>query len=143
MKLYQLLEGMPTALPDMEITAVTDDSRKVCEGAIFVCVKGAKFDGHSVAQKMLDQGAALVITERDLGLDDRQIIVDNSRVFYGKLCAAWFGHPEQKLKLIGVTGTNGKTTMTNVIKHILTYNGHKVGLIGTIQNEIGDRKSVV
>ncbi len=138
MKLYQLLEGMPTALPDMEITAVTDDSRKVCEGAIFVCVKGAKFDGHSVAQKMLDQGAALVITERDLGLGDRQIIVENSRVFYGRLCAAWFGHPERKLKLIGVTGTNGKTTMTNVIKHILTYNGHKVGLIGTIQNEIGD-----
>lgn len=138
MQLWKLLEGVQTALPDQEITAITDDSRKVQPGCIFVCVKGGSFDGHSVAEKMLAQGAVLVIVERDLGLGERQIIVENSRVFFGKMCAAWFDHPERKLKLIGVTGTNGKTTMTNVIKHILTQNGHKVGLVGTIQNEIGD-----
>lgn len=88
---------------------------------------------------MLEKGAAAVVCEHDLGLGDRQILTDNSRVLYGKLCAAWFGHPERELKMIGVTGTNGKTTITNVIKYILTANGHKTGLVGTIQNEIGDK----
>ena len=73
-----------------------------------------------------------------MGLGERQIIVPDSREEYGNLCSAWFGHPEQKMHFIGVTGTNGKTTITTVIKHILTELGHKVGLIGTIQNEIGD-----
>jgi UDP-N-acetylmuramoyl-L-alanyl-D-glutamate--2,6-diaminopimelate ligase len=87
---------------------------------------------------MLEKGAAAVVCEHDLGLGDRQIITDNSRILYGKLCAEWFDHPERKMKLIGVTGTNGKTTTTNIIKHILTENGFKVGLVGTICNEIGD-----
>ncbi len=139
MKLANLLEETVSALPgDLEITAVTDDSRKIVKDCIFVCIKGERFDGHSVAQQVLEQGAALVVCERDLGLGDRQLLVEDSRAFYGKLCAAWFVHPERKMKFIGVTGTNGKTTITNVIKYILTANGHKVGLIGTIQNEIGD-----
>lgn len=139
MKLYELLEdNAVTALSDVEVTAITDNTKKVCPGCVFVCVKGGSFDGHDAAAEMLEKGAAAVVCERDLGLGDRQILTDNSRRLYGNLCAAWFGHPERKLRLIGVTGTNGKTTITNVIKHILTQNGHKVGLIGTIQNEIGD-----
>lgn len=139
MRLYELLEGrVKTALQDIEITGLTDDSRKVQDGFLFICVKGGNFDGHSVAADMLEKGAAAVVAERDLGLGDRQIIVENSREFYGQLCASWFGHPEKKMRFIGVTGTNGKTTITNVIKKLLTENGHKVGLIGTIQNEIGD-----
>ena len=126
MKLYELLENnAETKLENIEITSVTDNTKKVCEGSLFVCVKGGSFDGHSAAEEMLEKGAAAVITERDLGLGDRQIIVENSREFYGGLCAKWFDHPEKKLELIGVTGTNGKTTITNVIKHILTSNGHK------------------
>lgn len=140
MRLYELLEGrVQTALEDIEITGLTDDSRRVQEGWLFICVKGGSFDGHMVAEKMLEKGAAAVVTERDLGLGDRQILVDNTREFYGDLCAAWFGHPERKLHFIGVTGTNGKTTITSVIKYLLTKAGHRVGLIGTIQNEIGDR----
>lgn len=139
MKLYELLEdNAVTALSDVEVTAITDNTKKVCPGCVFVCVKGGSFDGHDAAAEMLEKGAAAVVCERDLGLGERQILTDNSRRLYGNLCAAWFGHPERKLRLIGVTGTNGKTTITNVIKHILTQNGHKVGLIGTIQNEIGD-----
>ncbi|MBQ8687973.1 MAG: UDP-N-acetylmuramoyl-L-alanyl-D-glutamate--2,6-diaminopimelate ligase [Ruminococcus sp.] len=139
MRLYELLEGkVQTALADIEITGLTDDSRRVQEGNLFICVKGGSFDGHSVAAKMLEQGAAAVVAERDLGLGDRQILVENTRAFYGDLCAAWFGHPERRMRFIGVTGTNGKTTITSVIKHLLTAAGHKVGLIGTIQNEIGD-----
>lgn len=139
MKLYELLENnAETELQDIEISSVTDNTRKVQEGSLFVCVKGGSFDGHSAAKEMLEKGAAVVIAERDLGLGERQIIVENSRDFYGKLCAKWFDHPEKKMKLIGVTGTNGKTTITNIVKHILTANGHKTGLIGTIRNEIGD-----
>ena len=66
---------------------------------------------------MLAKGAAAVVAERDLGLGERQILVENSREFYGQLCAAWFGHPERKMRFIGVTGTNGKTTITTVIKN--------------------------
>ncbi len=140
MRLYELLDGIAkTALADTEISALTDDSRKVQEGCLFICVKGGSFDGHSVAEQMLEKGAYAVIAERDLGLGDRQILVPNSREAYGRLCAAWFDHPEKKMRFIGVTGTNGKTTITSVIKRLLTASGKKVGLIGTIQNEIGDR----
>lgn len=139
MRLYELLEGKAkTELQNIEITGLTDDSRKVQEGFLFICVKGGNFDGHSAAADMLAKGAAAVVAERDLGLGERQILVENSREFYGQLCAAWFGHPERKMRFIGVTGTNGKTTITTVIKKLLTEHGHKVGLIGTIQNEIGD-----
>ncbi len=139
MKLAELLENrIPTTIGDTEITAITDDNRKIVKDCLYVCVKGERFDGHSVAAQALEQGAAAVVTERDLGLGERQIIVEDSRACYGDLCAAWFGHPERKMKFVGVTGTNGKTTITSVMKYILTANGHKVGLIGTIQNEIGD-----
>lgn len=139
MRLYKLIEGLADIkIPDTEICLVTDNTKKVKNGCIFVCVKGESFDGHSAAAEMINKGAAVIVTERDLGLGDRQIITDNSRRFYGELCAAWFDHPEKKLKIIGVTGTNGKTTVTNVIKNILMKNGLKTGLIGTICNEIGD-----
>lgn len=139
MKLYELLENnAETRLENIEISSVTDNTNKVEKGSLFVCVKGGRFDGHSAAAEMLEKGAAAVVCEHDLGLGDRQILTDNSRRLYGKLCAAWFGHPEKKLTLIGVTGTNGKTTTTNIIKHILMSNGFKTGLVGTIQNEIGD-----
>ena len=138
MKLFDLFENtMQLPIENCDISTITDDSRKIEKDCIFVCIKGSSFDGHDFAQKALDDGAALVIAERDLNLE-KQIVVEDTREFYGKLCAKWFSNPEKKLKLIGVTGTNGKTTITGIIKHILTENGCKVGLIGTIQNEIGD-----
>lgn len=138
MKLYDLFENKTlSGVADCEVRSLTDDSRKVEKGSLFICVKGASFDGHDFAAKALEIGAAAVVTQRDLGLKN-QIIVEDTRKTYGELCAAWFNHPEKKMKLIGVTGTNGKTTMTTLIKEILTKSGHKVGLIGTIQNEIGD-----
>ena len=139
MKLRDIIEdNAVTAVGDAEITSITDDTRRVGKDSLFVCIQGAKFDGHDAAKEMLEKGAAAVVCERDLGLGDRQILTDDTRTMWGKRCAAWFGPPERKMKLIGVTGTNGKTTTTNVIKHILMSNGHKTGLIGTIQNEIGD-----
>jgi len=139
MKLLELLENnAQTTLGNIEISSVTDNTKKVTEGSLFVCVKGGRFDGHTAAAEMLEKGAAAVVCERDLGLGDRQILTDNSRRLYGQFCSAGFGHPERKMTLIGVTGTNGKTTTTSVIKHILMTNGFKTGLVGTIQNEIGD-----
>ena len=139
MKLRDIIEdNAVTAVGDAEITSITDDTRKVADGSLFVCIKGAKFDGHDAARDMLEKGAAAVVCERDLGLGDRQILVGDTREMWGNICAAWFGHPERKMTLLGVTGTNGKTTTTSVIKHILMSAGYKTGLIGTIQNEIGD-----
>lgn len=140
MKLYELFKkDVVCRAENAEINSITDDSRKIMPQSVFFCIKGEKFDGSTAAAKALEQGAYAVVTERDLGLGEKQIIVDDTRDAYGYACAAWFDHPEKKMTLIGVTGTNGKTTTTSVIKHILTLNGYKTGLIGTIQNEIGDK----
>ena len=139
MKLYELIgDKAAEQYRDTEITFITDDNRKIQKGCIFVCVKGEKFDGHNAAPKAIEDGAAFVVADHDIGLGDKQILVPDTRKYYGELCAAWFDHPERKMKIIGVTGTNGKTTITNMIKHILMQSGFKTGLIGTIRNEIGD-----
>lgn len=138
MRLHDLLENkFRTSLPDMNISSVTDNTKEIEKDTLFFCVKGKNFDGHDFAEEAIEKGAAAVVTEKDLGIEN-QIIVDNTRKAYGEICASWYNHPERKLKLIGVTGTNGKTTMTTLIKEILTKSGHRVGLIGTIRNEIMD-----
>ncbi len=140
MKLSEILKGIDVknAYSDVDVLDVTQDSRLVKEGSLFVCIKGAVFDGHNVAAEMLEKGAAAIVVERDLGLD-KQIIVDNSRAVYSPICSNFFNNPADKLKLIGLTGTNGKTTTTFLIKQILENVGKKVGLIGTVQNMIGDK----
>ncbi len=139
MKLSQILKNINVQnnYPDVDVLDVTQDSRLVKDGSLFVCIKGAAFDGHSVADEMLNNGAVAVIVERDLGLDN-QVIVENSRAVFSQICANFFGNPADKLKLIGLTGTNGKTTTTFLIKQILENVGKKVGLIGTVQNMICD-----
>lgn len=139
MKLSQILKNVKVKneYTDREVTDVTSDSRQVKEGFLFVCIKGASFDGHSVAQQMLDIGAVAVVCEYDLGVKN-QIIVDDTRKAYSPICASFFGNPADSLKLIGLTGTNGKTTTTFLIKQILENVGKKVGLIGTVQNMVGD-----
>ena len=139
MKLSEILKGIEVKneYSDKEVVNVTSDSRLVKEGYLFVCIKGASFDGHNVAKEMLEKGAAAVVCERDLGLES-QILVDNSREVYSPICANYFKNPANSLKLIGLTGTNGKTTTTFIIKQILENLGKKVGLIGTVQNMVGD-----
>lgn len=139
MKLYELLKEIEceNKIKDCEISKVTCDNREVIPASVFVCVKGLKFDGHTVAQQALDAGAAAVVCERDLGLKE-QILVPNSREAYAIMCGNFYGNPSHHMKLIGITGTNGKTTITYLIKHVLESAGKHVGLIGTIHNEIGD-----
>lgn len=116
---------------DFDTDFVTDDSRKVRAGCVFVCSKGLTFDGHTFASKALEIGAKLVVCERDMGLED-QIIVENSRQTYSLMCANLFGNPSRKMKMIGITGTNGKTTSAFLIKDLLEQQGKKVGLMGTV-----------
>lgn len=139
LKLFDLMKNVPfTGITEnLEISRVTSDSRQITPGCLFVCIAGARFDGHSAAEQVLKEGAAAVVCERDLGLD-QQLLVEDSREAYGILCSNFYGNPAQRMKLIGITGTNGKTTCTYLIKHILESAGKKVGLIGTIHNEIGD-----
>ncbi len=128
-----------TADPARTVTGVTADSRRITEGCVFVCIAGDHFDGHSAAQDALAQGAASVVTQRDLGLTG-EILVENTRAAYAMLCAAWFGHPADTLKLIGVTGTNGKTTTCFLIHSILQSHGISCGLLGTVKNIVGDEE---
>ena len=139
MKLSEILKGIDVLnkYSDAEVIDVTQDSRLVKEGSLYVCVKGNTFDGHSVAEEMLENGAAAVVVERDLGLD-KQVIVSDTRSIFSSVCANFFGNPAKNLKLIGLTGTNGKTTTTFLIKQTLELTGKMVGLIGTVQNMVGD-----
>ncbi len=122
---------------DCEVKDVTCDSRKVEAGSVFVCVKGGLVDGHEYARAARRAGASWIVAEEDTGLED-QLFVKNSREAYAIMCANRCGRPSERLKLIGITGTNGKTTITYLIRHILEAAGKKTGLIGTIQNVIGD-----
>lgn len=138
MKLSQLLENLPYGSTDVEIVDITNDSRKVKEGVLFVCINGSTVDGHKFAKGAADKGACAILAEHNVGVDS-QVLVSDSKKAYAKVCSAFFGNPKDKLKLIGVTGTNGKTSTTMLIKSMLEKFGHKVGLIGTIENLIGDK----
>ena len=141
MLLKDILPEAKGKLEQVNIKGITCNSKEVKDGFIFVCIKGAKTDGHKFAKSALQNGAAVLVAEEDIGLPN-QIIVEDTHKAYAKMCAAWFNNPAESLKLIGVTGTNGKTSVTYMIKSILENEGHKVGLIGTIQNMIGDKTIV-
>ena len=139
MRLTDVLKGLEYSgnIEDREVTFVTADSRKVKKGSVFVCLKGNKFDGHTAAEQAIKDGAAAVVTERRLGLPN-EAKVPSTRKAMAVLCANYFGNPQNELKLIAVTGTNGKTTTSSVIKQCLTNMGIRAGLIGSIHSEIGD-----
>ena len=124
---------------DIEIKDIVSDSRKVTDGSAFVCIRGYETDGHLYAQKAAASGASVVIAEENVDVDCPLVIVENTRNLMALLCAGFYDNPSKKFTLIGITGTNGKTTTTYLIKNILEKAGQKVGLIGTNQNMIGDK----
>ncbi len=138
MRFDKLLHGYSGNLGKIDIKGITCNSGKVEKDFVFVCISGTKKDGHMFADDAVKSGAAVIVCERDLGLKN-QVIVENSRAAYSTMSANWFSNPAKHLKLIGVTGTNGKTSVTYMMKAALEKAGHKVGLIGTIQNMVGDR----
>ena len=144
MKLQELLKGIEviecTASPELEISGVSADSRQVQPGGLFVAVPGFAADGHKFIPAAVKNGAAAVICEKKPQIDVPYVLTGNARHALAMAAANWYGHPADSMTMIGVTGTNGKTTVTYLLKTVLEKTlGAKVGLIGTIQNMIGDK----
>ena len=143
MLLSKLIENTGLTLinggADIDVARIEYDSRRVKPGEVFSCVVGTFMDGHDFAESAVKNGAAALIVERELPLPVPQILAKNSRRAMAELAMKLYDHPAKKLRIIGVTGTNGKTTTTYMLKSIAEKCGLKVGLIGTIRNIIGDR----
>jgi UDP-N-acetylmuramoyl-L-alanyl-D-glutamate--2,6-diaminopimelate ligase len=135
---YSLVQGSL----DGEITDLVYDSRKVTAGSMFVCLKGATFDAHTVAAEAVEKGAKVLIVQEEVVVPESATVirVNDTREALAYLAAAYFYHPADELKVIGVTGTKGKTTTTYMVKAILESAGYKVGLIGTIEAIIGEER---
>ncbi len=146
MQLSKLLSAVPgnpkQPVPDRAVTQVTDDSRQVAPGVLFVAVPGTIVDGHRFIPQALERGAVAIVGEReaaevDLPPDALYVQVADAREALGWLHAAWHGFPSRDLTLVGVTGTDGKTTTTNLLHTILKEGGVDAGMISTINAEIG------
>jgi len=142
MKLSELLAGIEIleshADPGMELTDICCDSRRAGKGALFVAVRGYESDGHQYIGKAFGLGAACAVCEEKPDCAIPYVLVADSRRAQAKISANWFGNPASGMKMIGVTGTNGKTTVTNLIKQMVEKcTGEKAGLIGTNRNMIG------
>lgn len=136
MKLCDILKVSDS---NIEVSGISYDSRKTKPGDVFVAVSGFRADGHEYLKKAREQGAVCAVCEHEVeGADIPCVIVENTRSALAEMACNFYGDPTSKLRLIGVTGTNGKTTVTHLVKAILEQNGEKVGLIGTNKNMIGD-----
>ena len=142
---YEVISG---TLSDIEINHLCYDARKVESGDLFVCLKGARFDTHTIIDEIIEKGARVLIVDKNvigtidaIGVHTSPLIlsVDNTRAALSTLSANYFDNPAAKLKIVGITGTKGKTTTAFMIRNILMKAGHKVGMIGTIGIFYGDK----
>lgn len=145
MKLQKLINSLSAELisgnGDVEITGITNNSRNVKPGDLFVCIKGFKTDGHKYITDAVKNGAAAIaVTEIAKNVGVPVVKVGDARVFMAYASCTLYDHPSRKMKMIGVTGTNGKTTVTTLIKNVLDFNGEKTGLIGTNEIMIGGER---
>lgn len=142
--LSQLLASIDTEAvigrTDIEIQDVSYDSRTVTAGTLFICLDGARVDGHAYAQKAAEAGAVAIVAQKDIEVAEgiTVIRVADTRAAMQAIVPSFFDYPSRKLRMIGVTGTNGKTTSTYVLRSILQKAGYRVGVIGTIQIMIED-----
>lgn len=145
MRLTELLKNLEYKCEqgslDTDVRSVVFDSRKAEKDSLFICIKGAVSDGHKYAQEVVEKGTSVLVVQDDVTVPEQVTVikVPDSRYAMACISAAWFGHPAEKMKVIGITGTKGKTTTTYLVKSILENAGHKVGLIGTIEAIIGDK----
>ena len=143
MKLEQLLEGLDIisiqGQLDKNVTSLTSDSRKAGEGAMFVAVRGVTVDGHSFIPTLADKKPAAIVVEEipaEIPEGATLVVVANTAIALGILASNWYGNPSSKLRLVGVTGTNGKTTTATLIYEMARLLGHKAGLLSTVCNYV-------
>jgi UDP-N-acetylmuramoyl-L-alanyl-D-glutamate--2,6-diaminopimelate ligase len=145
MKLKEIINAIRviemTGHDDLNITGIEIDSRKIESGYLFVAVKGTQTDGHAYIDKAIEKGASAIVCEtipENLREDITYIKVEDTEDCIGKLATNFYGNPTSKLELIGVTGTNGKTTIATLLYNMFRKFGYKVGLISTVCNYIDD-----
>lgn len=133
MKLKDLLSKEAKIVGDdsVEITSLTFKSVEVHAGSLYFCIRGENFDGHDFAREVSSLGASAIVVEKLQEVNIPQVLVKDSRKALSEMCAKFYGNPQKKLKFIGITGTNGKTTSTFIIREILKEAGYKVGVVGT------------
>ncbi|RFU68764.1 UDP-N-acetylmuramoyl-L-alanyl-D-glutamate--2,6-diaminopimelate ligase [Bacillus sp. V59.32b] len=122
-----------------DITSIEHDNRQVKEGSLFICIKGYTVDGHDYAARAVKGGAVAVLAEREMSLSVPVIVVKDTQRAMAVLADALYGHPTQKLRLIGITGTNGKTTTSHLLEKIFHDANQKTGLIGTMYTKVGEK----
>jgi UDP-N-acetylmuramoyl-L-alanyl-D-glutamate--2,6-diaminopimelate ligase len=145
-KLFELAYGKFAVTHDLDVPRLQYDSRKVGRGDCFVALRGTGTDGHKFVNTAVEQGAKVVVMEDDQALPDAycmhrsivKVIVQDSRKALAIMASNYFAHPSASMTMVGVTGTNGKTTTAHLIKGILEEAGQRVGLVGTIEYRIGD-----
>ena len=126
--------------PDRSVESIAYDSRRVQRNGLFVALRGEKFDGHDFIEQAIEKGASVIVAEREQKYPRATCVaVENTRTAVADLSAAFYGYPARKLKLVGITGTNGKTTTTFLIQHICEKAGVRCGLIGTVRYQLGER----
>jgi UDP-N-acetylmuramoyl-L-alanyl-D-glutamate--2,6-diaminopimelate ligase len=128
---------------DVEITGLAYRSESVTQGTLFFCVPGFVSDGHDFAPDAVRRGAAALVCERPLGLAVPEVVVPSVRAAMGPIAAAFHGHPTAELRVLGVTGTNGKTTTAFLVRHVLEAHGVSTGLLGTVQSVVGGQAEEV
>ena len=143
MKLSQLTMNMPELLEvtaDTEISSLTANSREKCDRGVFFCIRGGTVDAHNFAPQAIENGCVALVVERKLDIDCPQVLVTDVRAAMTRMASAFNGHPQQRMKLIGITGTKGKTTTTFLLKSIFEAAGIRCGIIGTTGCIAGDTK---
>jgi UDP-N-acetylmuramoyl-L-alanyl-D-glutamate--2,6-diaminopimelate ligase len=137
MRLEQVIPGVPAAVADVEISSLAYDTRQVEPGSLFFCVPGFSRDGHDFAADAVRRGAVALVVERPLQLNVAEVRVESARAAMAPAAAAFYRDPTAQLQLVGVTGTNGKTTTAFLVRALLEAAGRRTGLLGTVTSVIG------
>jgi len=132
-----LRDLMGPGAPEVEISGLAYSSQSVTPGALFFCVPGFRSDGHDFAPDAVERGAAALVTERRLDLGVPELVVDDVRAAMGPAAARFYGDPTTQLEVVGITGTNGKTTTAYLVRHLLEAGGRQTGLLGTVMRVVG------
>src|SRR5204863_1301810 len=135
--------GNVSGAPEVEISSLAYSSKSVAPGALFFCVPGFKTDGHDFAPDAVERGAAALVCERPLGLGVPEVVVPDVRAAMGPAAARFYGDPTETLRVVGITGTNGKTTTAFLTRHLLESAGIQTGLLGTVTSIVGGREEPV